>query len=98
MKYKGGNEYNGDWKKDKKEGKGAFIYKSGSKYEGSFKNNVKDGNGVFYYKNGDKYQGEFKNGAKAGKGVKFLQMVINMMVNGKKMNLMVKVFFIIKWR
>ena len=50
MKYKGGNEYNGEWKKDKKEGKGVFIYKSGSKYEGSFKNNVKMEMGYFIIK------------------------------------------------
>ena len=34
-----GNEYEGEWKDDKTDGKGVFYYKNGDKYIGEYVNN-----------------------------------------------------------
>ena len=35
--YKNGSKYNGEWKNDKKEGKGIFYWNDGAKYDGEWK-------------------------------------------------------------
>ena len=61
-------KYEGDFKEDKRGGKGTIIYKNGEKYEGDFKNDIMIGKGIFYYDNGDKYEGDFKDNIFEGKG------------------------------
>ena len=65
-----GEQYNGDMKDGKREGRGICIYKNGDKYEGSWKNNKKEGKGTYYYTNkGDVYIGHFFNDLPNGKGI-----------------------------
>ena len=52
--YNNGDKYEGEWKKDKKEGEGVFIDRNG-KYEGEYKNDMKEGKGTIYYNNGNVY-------------------------------------------
>ena len=41
MCYNDGSRYEGDWKNDKKQGKGIIFYNNGSRYEGDWKNDKK---------------------------------------------------------
>jgi NIMA (never in mitosis gene a)-related kinase len=66
---KNGDQYEGEMKGDKKEGKGVMIYKNGNKYDGYWKDDKKDGEGIFLLKSGGKYTGTFKNNVKDGKGI-----------------------------
>ena len=68
MKYKIGDEYDGYWKNDMKEGKGTLITSEG-KYECNWKNNEINGFGRIYYYNNNIFEGYFKNGKKEGKGI-----------------------------
>ena len=61
--------YEGEFKKDKREGKGIMYFKNGSKYEGEWKNDLIEGKGIFYDNDGNRYEGEFKNNKKDGKGI-----------------------------
>ena len=68
--YKDGKiEYDGDFIKGKREGKGKYIYEDGQYYIGQWVNNFKHGKGIEYYKNGTiKYVGDFNNGKLEGYG------------------------------
>ena len=76
MFYSNGAKYDGQWRNDKKNGKGIFTSshyyncknKVGMKYEGDFKDDKFDGYGITTYTNGDKYEGEWKNNKQYGKG------------------------------
>ena len=76
MIYNNGARYEGEWKDDKKNGKGIFISSHyfncenniGLKYEGEFNNDKFEGYGKALYSNGDKYEGEWKNNKQYGKG------------------------------
>uniref|UniRef100_A0A7S3YDZ5 MORN repeat-containing protein 5 n=1 Tax=Lotharella globosa TaxID=91324 RepID=A0A7S3YDZ5_9EUKA len=61
--------YEGEWKANKKHGKGVFKYPNGDKYEGQWRNDQKTGQGVYTFKNGDKYEGKFANNMFHGEGV-----------------------------
>jgi len=77
-----GDDYEGECKNGKKEGKGKYTYadivyegkilSKGKVYEGEFKNDVPNGKGKFIrpYASGgvDVYEGEFKDGEPNGKG------------------------------
>ena len=77
MFFDNGAKYEGQWKNDKKHGKGVFTSSHyfdcknfvGMKYEGDFKDDKFEGYGVTTYTNGDKYEGEWKNNKQYGKGV-----------------------------
>ena len=76
MIYKNGAKYEGEWKNDKKDGKGVFTSPHyyncrknvGMKYEGEFKDGKFEGYGITTYTNGDKYEGEWKNNKQYGHG------------------------------
>ena len=76
MFYKNGAKYEGEWKDDKKNGKGVFTSAHyyncrknvGMKYEGEFRDDKFEGYGITTYTNGDKYEGEWKNSKQYGKG------------------------------
>jgi hypothetical protein len=38
--------YEGDWKNDKRHGKGSLSYNNGDRYEGEWKDNLRDGEGT----------------------------------------------------
>ena len=76
MYYKNGSKYEGQWKNDKKHGRGVFISQNynnpkliGIKYEGEFNNDKIEGYGVGKYTSGDRYEGEWKNNKQYGRGV-----------------------------
>ena len=77
------DRYEGDFKNDKREGKGVQYYKNGDRYEGDFKNNKREGKGIFYCFNGDREMGDYFNDNKCGKHVllmaklKFLCIIKN---------------------
>ena len=61
--------YEGEFKKDKKNGNGKLIYKLlNDVYEGEFKDNCITGVGFYTWKNKDTYKGTFVNGKMHGKG------------------------------
>ena len=76
MIYNNGAKYEGEWKDNKKHGKGIFISSHylncennpGLKYDGEFFNDKFDGYGKVVYSNGDKYEGEWKNNKQHGRG------------------------------
>ena len=51
-----GNVFAGQFKEDKKCGRGVYVWQSGSRFEGYFKDNGIHGIGVFDFANGSKYQ------------------------------------------
>ena len=69
MKYKNGDEYDGEWLYDMKNGKGIMIYKDGTKYDGEWKNDLREGYGIMINEKGIKYEGEWKNDSIDGYGV-----------------------------
>ena len=70
--YKNGDIYEGNWKNNKKEGKGVYYFnQKGEKYKGNFFDDYPNGKGIYYYKNGDRYEGMFKDGKEHGEGTIF---------------------------
>jgi len=70
MKYDNGNEYEGQWKHNKRDGKGITKYASGNVYTGTWKMGKRHGFGVFHIKKtGDVYRGNWAQGLKSGPGV-----------------------------
>ena len=51
-----GDRYEGDWKNDKREGKGMENFNDGDIYIGDFKKGALNGKGIMYYNNGDRYE------------------------------------------
>ena len=75
MYYKNGSKYEGEYKNDKKQGKGIFTSQNynnpnliGIKYEGEFNNDKIEGYGIGTYTSGDKYEGEWKDNKQYGRG------------------------------
>ena len=69
-----GNKYDGDWKDDKKHGKGVYNFNNGDEYDGDWKDGKVHGKGVLIYGPNnvhqyDEYDGDWKDGKKHGKGV-----------------------------
>ena len=62
-------KYEGDWKDDKRNGKGIFYWNNGGKYIGDWKNNKREGKGIIHFTNGDRYEGDWKNSVFDGKGI-----------------------------
>ena len=61
--------YEGDLKKDLKEGKGIYYWNNGNRYEGDWKNDLKEGKGIYYWNDGRRYEGDWKIGKREGKGI-----------------------------
>ncbi len=61
--------YEGEFREDKKEGKGKLKYKIiQDTYEGEFKDNAITGTGFYIWSNRDTYEGTFLNGKMEGRG------------------------------
>ena len=50
--YANGNTYEGEYKDNKKEGKGRWQYKNGNTFEGEFKNGLRNGASILRNANG----------------------------------------------
>ena len=64
-------KYFGDFKDNKREGKGTMYYNNGDKYEGFWENDRMEGKGTMYYNNGDIYEGEWEKDIMNGRGIYF---------------------------
>lgn len=60
--------YTGDFRENKKQGKGTYIWANGNRYEGDFVDDEPSGRGKFSFSSGDQYEGEYSKGAFNGKG------------------------------
>lgn len=82
MKYQSGNEYDGAWKEDKKEGSGVMSWHTTlERYEGEWKQDTPWGMGSYYWFEGRDgkegrsiktiFKGEWKQGQREGFGTFF---------------------------
>lgn len=56
--YLNGNTFEGEWREDRKEGRGVYTYTTtGEKYEGEWRNGERNGKGNYYYAYGDVFNG-----------------------------------------
>jgi hypothetical protein len=62
-----GDYYKGDWKYNKRHGRGIVI-SFDSKYDGEWKDDTFHGHGIKTYPNGSKYDGEWVNGQRPYNG------------------------------
>ncbi|MCP4552383.1 MAG: hypothetical protein GY834_10160 [Bacteroidetes bacterium] len=53
--------YWGEFKDDKKEGKGTYVWENGQKFEGIWKDNFRNGKGILYYPTGQYLEGIWIN-------------------------------------
>jgi hypothetical protein len=67
MVSKTGDKYIGEWKNNKKHGKGTQIWMDGSNYIGEWQHNKRHGQGVMTGKNGTVENGKFLNDVFVGK-------------------------------
>ncbi|XP_066245982.1 MORN repeat-containing protein 3-like [Euwallacea similis] len=71
-----GDKYIGEWKNDKKAGKGVIITRNGKLYEGDMENNYRHGFGVLAQRTPStdvyslRYRGDWKNGKMHGHGLR----------------------------
>lgn len=63
-----GEEYDGEWKDNKRNGEGILTFEDGSKYIGHFLNHKRDGQGQYTDAEGNHYIGEWKNNMIEGEG------------------------------
>ena len=61
--------YKGEFRENKKQGKGTYIWANGNLYEGDFVDDEPSGRGKFVFVGGDQYEGEYSKGAFNGKGI-----------------------------
>lgn len=67
--YSNGNFYDGQWKNDRKHGRGEYKYLlTKENYKGEWRNGQKDGRGIFTFSYNDYYDGQFEKGLKSGRG------------------------------
>ena len=71
--YPNGDVYDGEWKNDKRHGKGnnennigILNLMKGDKYDGEWKEDLKEGYGIYYYLDGSKYEGNWKDDKRSG--------------------------------
>ena len=83
--YRNNSKYEGDFRKDKKCGKGKIVFDSGDIYEGEFSDNKFNGYGHYiWFKNGHEYKGNYLNGKFHGEG--FYKWAENEYYNGEYVN------------
>ena len=83
--YRNNSKYEGDFRKDKKCGKGKIVFDSGDIYEGEFNDNKFNGYGHYiWFKNGHEYKGNYLNGKFHGEG--FYRWGKNEYYNGEYVN------------
>jgi hypothetical protein len=65
--------YKGEWKNNKRHGKGLFEWADGVKYDGDYRDDKRHGEGVYTWPSGEKYTGEWRNDMREGNGVLYDQ-------------------------
>jgi len=66
--YADGGKYQGEWRDNKRNGKGKFIDHDNNEYNGDWKDDKRQGIGVMRYCNGETFSGEWQNDCRNGKG------------------------------
>ena len=69
MVFMNGDTYEGEWHRDKMEGRGVFTWPSGARYDGEWKAGKREGRGVYTWPDGKRYDGELKADKREGRGV-----------------------------
>ena len=64
-----GAMYEGEFRRDSREGRGVLTLANGEKYVGQFLNNEAHGRGEYFFPDGRKYDGAFEHDLFCGKGV-----------------------------
>lgn len=73
-RYVNGDQYQGYWKNNKKDGYGIQVWQNGRRYEGEWEEGKMSGKGIMWIKTKDgklkkQYNGEWKDGKRTGLGV-----------------------------
>ncbi|MCZ8343164.1 MAG: hypothetical protein O9301_09045 [Leptospira sp.] len=68
IEYPNGDQYEGHFYNDLKEGIGIYRYANGDRYEGFYRNDLRHGEGIYFYQNGDRFEGKYQNGKRNGSG------------------------------
>ncbi len=69
--YPGGAKYIGEFRDNKRHGKGRESFPSGDHYVGEFRNGKRNGQGIYTNAIGEKYVGEFRDDKRNGQGIEF---------------------------
>lgn len=68
IEYSNGDQYEGHFYNDLKEGIGIYRYANGDRFEGNYRNDLRHGEGLYFYQNGDRFEGNYQNGKRNGTG------------------------------
>ncbi len=68
---KNGNEYRGEWSKNKREGLGVVKVGNGDVFEGQFEGNLKNGIGVYHYHDGECDLSRYEDDVRVGESVRW---------------------------
>lgn len=68
MRLKDGSIYNGQWRQDRRDGRGTLFFEGGV-LEGEWGNGGLQGEGKIHFKNGDRFEGSYTDNKKYGPGV-----------------------------
>lgn len=60
--------YDGEWKNNRRHGKGKYIWHNGDRYVGGFVEGKRSGTGIYYFASGERYEGEWKDDYRHGAG------------------------------
>merc|ERR1712085_89998 len=66
-----GNEYEGEWKNDKREGHGKAKYNTGDVYIGNWRNCKRHGHGTYRWKDGEVDISRYSSDYRTGEGVRW---------------------------
>ena len=69
--YKDGSEYKGEWRNDKRDGRGEMHYANGDTYVGEWVGGMRHGKGELTMINGNVYNGGWYKDKKEGEGSYF---------------------------
>ena len=69
--YPGGVKYIGEFRDNRRNGKGREIFPSGHQYVGEFRDGKRNGQGTYIFPSGEKYVGEFRDDKRNGQGVEY---------------------------
>ena len=66
--------YEGEWKNDRKHGRGIYVWGEGTEFdgdifEGEFEDGLRSGKGTYTWKDGRKYVGQWEKDKQNGQGV-----------------------------
>lgn len=68
-----GSDYDGGYRKGRRNGRGTFIASNGMAYSGGWKNGQRNGHGSLSWPNGDRFVGVWDHGAPVGNGTFYSQ-------------------------